>query len=102
MAGMCKPASTTGADMAGSGGAGGGGGGGTGGSAGGGGGGTGGSAGGGGGGDTGTPDMSSGSPGGKGGCSCDLGHEAPTPSPLLLGFAALLLTRLRRRPRDRF
>jgi hypothetical protein len=38
--------------------------------------------------------------GGKGGCSCDLGHEAPMPSPMLLGFAALLLLRLRRRPRQ--
>jgi len=48
-----------------------------------------------------------GSPGGKGGCSCDVGHDgrspsAPAPSPLLLGFVALLLFRLRRRGRAPF
>ena len=37
--------------------------------------------------------------GGKGGCSCDVGHDAPAPSPLLLGLVGLWLVRLRRRTR---
>jgi len=57
-----------------------------------GGGGTGGAGGGGGGGGT----------GGKGGCSCDLGHDAPMPTPMLLAFGGLLLLRVRRRARKHF
>jgi hypothetical protein len=43
-----------------------------------------------------------GGPGGQGGCSCDLGHDAPMPSPILLAFGGLLLFRVRRRARKQF
>jgi MYXO-CTERM domain-containing protein len=47
------------------------------------------------------PDLASGGTGGKGGCSCDVGHDAPAPSPMLLAFGALLLFRVRRRARGK-
>jgi hypothetical protein len=94
MAGVCTAVSMNGPDMAGGAGGGGGGGGGsaddmTSGGGGAGGGGTGGAGGGGG-------------TGGKGGCSCDLGHDAPMPTPMLLAFGGLLLLRVRRRARKHF
>jgi hypothetical protein len=112
-AGVCTSPMTA-PDMAGMGGSGGGGGGGGAGGGGGGGGGVGGAGGGGGGGagggggggggaaGSGGGGGGDGSPGGKGGCSCDLGHDAPMPSPLLLAIGGLFLLRVRRRSRQRF